>query len=92
MSELDLIVANERVATPRVNLEAMRIALAIPEALKASDQLIKALEAFCESDHVGQVAYESMIDSIELTARILQSSAETLRNGVKPKVCATCRK
>jgi hypothetical protein len=92
MSNLELIVVEAISPQSRINVDAMRVALAIPEAMTASDQLVKTLEAFCNEALIGQTAYESMIDSIELTARILQSSAETLRNGVKPKVCGSCRK
>ena len=92
MSNLDHLITGDSPDTPRYNVEAMRVALAIPEAMNAGEKLLKACTTFLQGDAVGSNAYESLIESMELTARILQSSAATLRNGQKPKVCNACRK
>jgi len=92
MSNLEHLMDGETPIVSRSNVDAYRVALAVPEALESADKLIKHLEAFQANKVIGQNAYEEMISTMEGTARFIAACAETLRNGVKPKVCQTCKK
>ena len=76
----------------RSNVDAYRVARALPEVILTCNQLVAMIDKFHAEDVAGQNYYEAVIAGIEQAAKVLSNRAETLRNGQKPKVCQTCKK